>query len=54
MGREGPIANTAHSASVAASMTQVPLFALFARKAFLSWEGTNSNNAKGGTLLAEA
>jgi hypothetical protein len=35
-------------------MTQVPLFALFARKAFLNWEAKNSNNAKGGTLLAEA
>jgi hypothetical protein len=35
-------------------MTPVPLFTLFALKALLSCEATNSNNVKGGTFLAEA
>jgi hypothetical protein len=43
-----------HEGRVAASTTQVPLFALFALKASFNWEATNSNNAKGGTILAEA
>jgi len=42
----------AHSERVGASTTQVPFFALFAREGLLNWEATNSNNAKGGTLLA--
>ena len=32
----------------------MPLFALFVSKAFLDWGAKNSNNAKGGTLHAEA
>ena len=35
-------------------MTPVPLFTLFALKAFSIREATNSNNVKGGTLLAKA
>jgi ribosomal protein L11 methyltransferase len=35
-------------------MTPVPLFTLFALKALLNLEATNSNNVKGGTMLAEA
>jgi hypothetical protein len=42
----------AHQGRFAASATQVPLFALFARERFLNWGATNSNNAKGGTPLA--
>jgi len=32
----------------------VPLFALFACNALLIWDATNSNNAKGGTGVADA
>jgi hypothetical protein len=35
-------------------MTPVPLFTLFALKALLNLEATNSNNVKGGTILADA
>jgi hypothetical protein len=44
----------AYCAHIEASTTQVPPFTLFAPKAFLNWEATNSNNVKGGTMLAEA
>ena len=44
-------ATPANSERLAASETQVPLFALFARKGFLNLGATNSNNAKGGTPL---
>jgi hypothetical protein len=37
-----------------AAASEVPLFALFARKALLRWFATNSNNAKGGTRVVEA
>jgi hypothetical protein len=45
---------TAHEQRQPASTTLVPLFTLFALKALLDWEATNSNNVKGGTFLAEA
>jgi len=32
----------------------VPLFALFAREGFPIWRATKPNNAKGGTILADA
>jgi hypothetical protein len=35
-------------------MTQEPPLALFAREASPDYGSTSSNNAKGGTLLAEA
>ena len=44
----------AHQGRLAASTTPVPLFTLFALKASLNLEATNSNNVKGGTYLAEA
>jgi len=39
---------------IAASTTQVPLFALFALEALPKWDATNPNNAKGGTTHTEA
>jgi hypothetical protein len=39
---------------VAASTTQVPLFALFTLYALPNPDAIKSNNAKGGTKLAEA
>ena len=44
----------AHEGRTAASATQVPLVALFAREQFLTWGATNTNNATGGTLLVAA
>ena len=41
-------------ARVDASTTQVPLFALFAPEALRYFGAANSNNAKGGTMHAEA
>ncbi len=43
-----------HLTRVAASSTPVPLFTLFALKAFLVLVAPISNNVKGGTLHAEA
>jgi hypothetical protein len=43
-----------YEARVSASTTPVPLFTLFALKTVLYLKAMNSNNVKGGTMLAKA